>query len=106
MDQKVSRIALKSEIKVYFATCTSQPLDEIRDCFRRCSKCQTSKIQTPDAWISLEMSDLGKTLIPLCHERSEIAFLWSCLLELIMTVFRKKFTPDVHSVIAIKKLCF
>lgn len=37
----------------------------------------------------LEMSDLGKTLIPLCHERTEIAFLWSCLLELILTVFRK-----------------
>lgn len=53
MDQKVSRIALKSEIKGLFCkTCTSQPLDEIRDCFGRCSKCQTSKIQTPDAWMS------------------------------------------------------
>lgn len=54
----------------------------------------------------LEMSDLGKTLIPLCHERSEIAFLWSCLLELIMTVFRKKFTPDVHSELRSKSFAF
>lgn len=60
------------------------------------TKTQTSKTQTPDAWMYRNVRP-SKNSDPLMSRRVRGGFLWSCLLKLIMTILIKYCTPVFHS---------
>ena len=64
--------------------------------YKGVTKTQTSKTQTPDAWMYRNVRP-SKNSDPLMSQRVRGGFLWSCLLKLIMTILIKYCTPVFHS---------